>query len=84
MSWKLLVYSYNIYLQRIHEVQVLINDKEAWESLTQEQRQAKTRQLTADERQCRYTYFVFFKNVKYFLPAEKHRLDYRCDFIDRT
>lgn len=40
-------------LKRIHEVQVLINDKEAWDKLTQEQRQAKTRQLTADERQCR-------------------------------
>lgn len=39
--------------QRIHEVQELVNDKEAWENLTPEQRQAKTRQLNADERQCR-------------------------------
>lgn len=42
-------------LQRIHEVQELMADTEAWNRIGTEQQQARSRQLSADERQCRYT-----------------------------
>ncbi|CAH0393834.1 unnamed protein product [Bemisia tabaci] len=40
-------------LKRIHEMQELMGDKEAWARVPKEQQQTRTRQLTADERQCR-------------------------------
>ncbi|XP_014256792.1 ubiquitin conjugation factor E4 B isoform X2 [Cimex lectularius] len=40
-------------LKRIHEVQELITDQNQWSQLSTEQQQSRTRQLSADERQCR-------------------------------
>ncbi|KAL1117669.1 hypothetical protein AAG570_003984 [Ranatra chinensis] len=40
-------------LKRIHEVQELMTDHAAWSQISTEQQQSRTRQLTADERQCR-------------------------------
>uniref|UniRef100_A0A0A9Z5W3 Ubiquitin conjugation factor E4 B n=1 Tax=Lygus hesperus TaxID=30085 RepID=A0A0A9Z5W3_LYGHE len=40
-------------LKRIHEVQELQADQDKWSTLTTEQQQSRTRQLAADERQCR-------------------------------
>lgn len=40
-------------LKRIHEVQELISDDEKWSELPSEQQQARMRQLSSDERQCR-------------------------------
>ncbi|XP_066601539.1 ubiquitin conjugation factor E4 B [Prorops nasuta] len=40
-------------LKRIHEVQELMSDMNAWTVLSQEQRQSRMRQLAADERQAR-------------------------------
>ncbi|CAH1405610.1 unnamed protein product [Nezara viridula] len=40
-------------LKRIHETQELMADQAGWAALTTEQQQARTRQLAADERQCR-------------------------------
>lgn len=40
-------------LKRIHEVQELMSDESGWSTLSQEQQQSRTRQLTADERQAR-------------------------------
>lgn len=39
--------------QRIHEVQELMANTEAWNRIGVEQQQVRSRQLTADERQCR-------------------------------
>lgn len=40
-------------LKRIHETQELMADQAGWSVLTTEQQQSRTRQLAADERQCR-------------------------------
>ncbi|XP_025422672.1 ubiquitin conjugation factor E4 B [Sipha flava] len=40
-------------LKRIHEVQEQMADTTAWNNLTDEVQQSRTRQLSADERQCR-------------------------------
>ncbi|BES87556.1 factor E4 [Nesidiocoris tenuis] len=40
-------------LKRIHEIQELQSEPEKWSALSPEQQQTRTRQLTADERQCR-------------------------------
>ncbi|KAJ9586577.1 hypothetical protein L9F63_028381, partial [Diploptera punctata] len=40
-------------LKRIHEVQELMADMESWNQTPADQQQARQRQLTADERQCR-------------------------------
>ncbi|XP_072035141.1 ubiquitin conjugation factor E4 B-like [Amphiura filiformis] len=40
-------------LRRIHEVQQAMNNKDNWNSLSQEDMQSRTRQLNTDERQCR-------------------------------
>ncbi|GLV34489.1 Ubiquitination factor E4B [Carabus blaptoides fortunei] len=40
-------------LKRIHEVQELMRDEANWAKLNAEQQQSRTRQLQADERQCR-------------------------------
>jgi len=40
-------------LKRIHEVQELMGDTAAWADLGMEQQQVRSRQLSADERQCR-------------------------------
>ncbi|XP_043267135.1 ubiquitin conjugation factor E4 B [Venturia canescens] len=40
-------------LKRIHEVQELMSELSQWMELSQEQRQSRSRQLTADERQAR-------------------------------
>lgn len=40
-------------LKRIHEVQEQMADTAAWNNLTDEVQQTRTRQLSADERQCR-------------------------------
>lgn len=41
-------------LKRIHEVQEQMADTSAWNNLSNEVQQSRTRQLTADERQCRF------------------------------
>lgn len=41
-------------LKRIHEVQEQMADTAAWTKLTDEVQQSRTRQLSADERQCRF------------------------------
>lgn len=43
----------DIILQRIHEVQEMMADTETWNQTPADQQQARQRQLTADERQCR-------------------------------
>lgn len=43
----------DLLFQRIHEVQELMADTETWNQTPTEQQQARQRQLTADERQCR-------------------------------
>ena len=43
----------DLLLQRIHEVQELMADTETWNQMPTDQQQARQRQLTADERQCR-------------------------------
>lgn len=40
-------------LKRIHEIQELMSNKEAWAATPAEQQQSRERQLAADERQCR-------------------------------
>lgn len=40
-------------LKRIHEVQEQMADTATWSKLSDEIQQIRTRQLTADERQCR-------------------------------
>lgn len=45
-------------LKRIHEVQEQIADTAGWSKLTEEIQQSRTRQLTADERQCRYVKII--------------------------
>ncbi|KAG8298315.1 Ubiquitin conjugation factor E4 B [Homalodisca vitripennis] len=40
-------------LKRIHEVQELMADSDAWNRIGMEQQQVRSRQLSADERQCR-------------------------------
>ncbi|XP_049949366.1 ubiquitin conjugation factor E4 B [Schistocerca serialis cubense] len=40
-------------LKRIHEVQELMSQAEAWSQVPHDQQQARQRQLSADERQCR-------------------------------
>jgi len=42
-----------LFLQRIHEVQELQANSKEWNALNQESQQTRTRQLQADERQCR-------------------------------
>lgn len=49
-QYRLLIISF---WQRIHEVQELMANTEAWNRIGVEQQQARSRQLTADERQCR-------------------------------
>lgn len=41
-------------LKRIHEVQEQMADTTTWDNLTDEVQQSRTRQLSADERQCRF------------------------------
>lgn len=41
-------------LKRIHEIQEQMADTTAWKKLTEELKLARTRQLSADERQCRF------------------------------
>lgn len=41
------------YLKRIHEVQVLMMNEQAWAELGTENQQSRQRQLSQDERQCR-------------------------------
>lgn len=41
-------------LKRIHEIQEQMADTAAWTKLTDEVQQSRTRQLSADERQCRF------------------------------
>lgn len=43
----------DLLLQRIHEVQEMMADTETWNQTPADQQQARQRQLTADERQCR-------------------------------
>lgn len=45
-------------LKRIHEVQEQMADTAAWNKLTDETQQSRIRQLTADERQCRYVEMI--------------------------
>uniref|UniRef100_A0A8D8LIT7 Ubiquitin conjugation factor E4 B n=2 Tax=Cacopsylla melanoneura TaxID=428564 RepID=A0A8D8LIT7_9HEMI len=40
-------------LKRIHEIQELMSNKEAWTATPREQQESRERQLAADERQCR-------------------------------
>ncbi|KAJ1522043.1 hypothetical protein ONE63_002360 [Megalurothrips usitatus] len=40
-------------LKRIHEVQEIMSDSNAWNQLSSQQQQSRQRQLSADERQCR-------------------------------
>lgn len=40
-------------LKRIHEIQEQMADVATWNQLSEEIHQTRTRQLTADERQCR-------------------------------
>lgn len=40
-------------LKRIHEIQEQMADSVAWSNLSDEIQQSRTRQLSADERQCR-------------------------------
>lgn len=41
-------------LKRIHEVQEQMADTVSWNATPDELQQSRTRQLTADERQCRF------------------------------
>ncbi|XP_045476375.1 ubiquitin conjugation factor E4 B isoform X2 [Harmonia axyridis] len=40
-------------LKRVHKIQELMSDEARWSKLSPEQQQSRTRQLAADERQCR-------------------------------
>lgn len=40
-------------LKRIHEIQELMSNTEAWDAIPEDQQRSKERQLAADERQCR-------------------------------
>jgi len=41
-------------LKRIHEIQEQMADSTAWNNLSDEIQQSRSRQLSADERQCRF------------------------------
>lgn len=45
-------------LKRIHEVQEQMADTVAWGKLSDEVQQSRTRQLSADERQCRFVKII--------------------------
>lgn len=45
-------------LKRIHEIQEQMADTSTWNKLSEEIQQSRTRQLTADERQCRYVEII--------------------------
>lgn len=45
-------------LKRIHEVQEQMADSASWNAQSEEYQQARTRQLSADERQCRFVKII--------------------------
>lgn len=46
-------------LKRIHEVQEQMADSVTWNNLSNEIQVSRTRQLSADERQCRFVKIIF-------------------------
>jgi len=45
-------------LKRIHEIQEQMADTAAWNNLSDEIQQSRSRQLSADERQCRFVEII--------------------------
>jgi len=45
-------------LKRIHEIQEQMADTDAWNNLSDEIQQSRSRQLSADERQCRFVEII--------------------------
>lgn len=71
-------------LKRIHEVQEMMAENE-WNQLTTEQQQARQRQLTADERQCR-SYLTLAKetvDMFHYLTVDIKEPFLRPELVDR-
>lgn len=72
-------------LKRIHEVQELMADTAAWSKMTPEQKQARTRQLSADERQAK-SYLTLAKETVamfHYLTVEIREPFLRPELVDR-
>ncbi|XP_063243821.1 ubiquitin conjugation factor E4 B [Bacillus rossius redtenbacheri] len=72
-------------LKRIHEVQELMADTEAWAQLPSDQQQIKQRQLSADERQCR-SYLTLAKetvDMFHYLTVDIREPFLRPELVDR-
>jgi ubiquitin conjugation factor E4 B len=59
-------------LKRIHEIQILMENKSEWEKLGQELRGQKESQLAQDERQCRSYLTLALETVEMFCYLTKH------------
>uniref|UniRef100_A0A1B6DV73 Ubiquitin conjugation factor E4 B n=1 Tax=Clastoptera arizonana TaxID=38151 RepID=A0A1B6DV73_9HEMI len=72
-------------LKRIHELQELMADKTAWAQVPTDQQQARSRQLTADERQCR-SYLTLARetvDMFHYLTVEIKEPFLRPELVDR-